>query len=166
MGIVFYAVLRIRASLSCEIGKKISLLRIRIRFFTLLRVRIPLLFKVMRICVRWSKDPLGSILDPLKLLNFDLNADQRIRIQLPETMSRIRNPGLCQNHCVLWSGRRREAWPPSSTSGRPWARLNACWAVRETVEHRYICRINRLAPLRGSLFQYFSYIHYYKICSL
>ncbi len=27
-------------------------------------------------------------------------------------------------------------------------------------------RINRLAPLRGSLFQYFTYIHYYRICSV
>jgi hypothetical protein len=71
----------------------ITLIRIRIQLFTLMRIRIQLLFKVMGFCDHESIDHPGlqfdapglhrnpalhgSILtfEPLKLWNFDLNAD-------------------------------------------------------------------------------------------
>jgi hypothetical protein len=70
-------------------------IRIRIQLFTLIRIRIQLLFKVMGIYENWSINPLGlhfvisslqaSIVsvhgplllnsEPLKLLTFDFNAN-------------------------------------------------------------------------------------------
>ncbi len=45
---------------------RITLMRIRIPVFTLLRIRILLLIKVMRICDHWSTDPLRPRFDTLK----------------------------------------------------------------------------------------------------
>jgi hypothetical protein len=47
-------------------------MRIRIQLFTLMRIRILLLIKVMGICYIWAVDPLGLYCE---LLHFDLNAD-------------------------------------------------------------------------------------------
>jgi hypothetical protein len=51
---------------------RITLMRIRI---ALMRIRILILIKVMRICYFWSIGPPEICFEPLKLLNFDLNAD-------------------------------------------------------------------------------------------
>jgi hypothetical protein len=60
--------IRIRASLS-------ALMRIRIWLITLMRIRILLLTKVRRICDHRSKEPPWLHFEPLKLLNFDFNAE-------------------------------------------------------------------------------------------
>jgi hypothetical protein len=64
-------------------------IRIRIQHFTVIWIRIQLLFEVMGICDHWSIDPQGLqfeppglhcerlrlYFEPLKILNFDCNAD-------------------------------------------------------------------------------------------
>jgi hypothetical protein len=61
-------------------------MRIRIQLFTLMQIRIQLLFRIMGICDHWSVDPPGLHFEPSGLhcerprlyfepLNFDFNAD-------------------------------------------------------------------------------------------
>jgi hypothetical protein len=44
-----------------------SLMRVHIQLFASVRIRIPLLIKVMRICYRWSTDSLRLHLEPPRL---------------------------------------------------------------------------------------------------
>jgi hypothetical protein len=43
---------------------RVTLLRIRIQLFTLMRIRILLIIKMMRICDYWSTDPPGLHFEP------------------------------------------------------------------------------------------------------
>jgi hypothetical protein len=54
---------------------RITLMRIRIQLFPLMRIQIQLLFKVPGIFHYWSIDPPGLHFEPLKLLNSEQDPD-------------------------------------------------------------------------------------------